>query len=289
MRVLIIGCGYTGIALGRELAQRDHSVCGVRRSRSSEKELTDNGIQPLFCDATQLADLQTLPRKWDWVVNCIGAERGTSEEYRRTYLESTRNLLSWLEAAPPKRFVYTSSTSVYGQEDGSWVSETDPAEPVSEAGRILIEAEDLLRRAWNARFFPAIVLRLSGIYGPGRGYWLKQYLAGEPFDESSDRFLNMVHLTDVVGAIIATLERGVDGSTVNVSDDEPATQRTVFRWLSETLPQPPQKAGVLTGRRRAATNKRVSNRKLKEELRYPLKYASFREGFSAELRRLGKL
>ncbi len=137
------------------------------------------------------------------------------------YLQGTRNLIEWLGAAPLKKFVYTSSTSVYGQNDGSVVKESSPTEPAAETGKILVETERVLLAAArkeiprpvdelctpespgkdgplttalspsegergntrppsdNPRFvgtgFPAVILRLAGIYGPGRGYWFKQY------------------------------------------------------------------------------------------------------------------
>ena len=158
-------------------------------------------------DITKPEQLTQLPASYDWVVNCVSASGGGAEEYREVYLQGTRNLIEWLGAAPPKKFVYTSSTSVYGQNDGSLVKENSPTEPAVETGKVLVETERVLLEAARERKFPAVILRLAGIYGPDRGYWFKQYLKNEARIEGNGaRILNMIHRDDVAGAIIAALE-----------------------------------------------------------------------------------
>ena len=129
MRVLIVGCGYVGVPLGAELVRLGHEVFGLRRSALAENELNVAGIKPLVGDVTKPEELKKLPQNFDWVVNCVAAG-GDAENYREVYLQGTRNLLEWLAPNPPKKFVYTSSTSVYGQNDGSQVKESSPTEPV---------------------------------------------------------------------------------------------------------------------------------------------------------------
>jgi nucleoside-diphosphate-sugar epimerase len=282
MRVLIVGCGYVGLPLGTALAQGGHAVFGLRRNRSAEVELRQAGIEPLFADITDDSALGRLPGGYDWVIHCAAAGGGGPEAYRRLYVEGTRCLLNWLGARPPRRLVYTSSTSVYGQNDGSWVAEDSATEPAAETGRVLLEAERLLLEAHRRSGFPSIVLRLAGIYGPERGYWLRQFLSGQArMDGDGSRFLNMIHRDDVVGAILAALERGRPGEIYNAVDDEPVAQRDLFRWLSESSGQPMPPAlpeGELL-RKRGVSHKRVSNRKLKTDLGYGLRWPSFREGF----------
>ncbi len=291
MRVLIVGCGYVGLPLGGELVKRGHEVFGLRRSAGAANELRAVGINPLVGDITQAAELARLPAGYDWVVNCVASGGGGEEGYRAVYLQGTKNLLEWLSAAPPQRFVYTSSTSVYGQDDGSLVTESSPTEPLAETSRILVATERALLEAAQLRSFPTTVLRLAGIYGPGRGYWLRQYLQGQASIEGAgERILNQVHRDDVIGAAIAALERGQSGSIYNVVDDEPVSQLEMFQWLAKQLgrglpPVVPEDREPT--RRRAATNKRVSNHKLRTELGYAFKYQTFREGFAAELRRSG--
>ena len=118
MRVLIVGCGYVGLPLGTELVRQGHEVFGLRRSVAAEIELKSAGIFPLFADITKLEELEKLPCRFDWVVNCVAAG-GDAENYRQVYLQGTKNLIEWLAPNPPQKFVYTSSTSVYAQNDGS--------------------------------------------------------------------------------------------------------------------------------------------------------------------------
>jgi nucleoside-diphosphate-sugar epimerase len=290
MRVLIIGCGYVGLPLGAELVRHGHEVFGVRRSAAADASLAAAGIKPLAADITQPADLARLPGPFDWVVNCVSSGRGGEDQYRQVYLQGSRNLVEWLSIAPPKKFVYTGSTSVYGQDDGSPVKETSPVEPPAETGRVLLETENVLLDAARQKKFPAVVLRVAGIYGPDRGHLLQQYLKNEArITGQGARFINMIHRDDLVGVIITALKNGRPGEIYNAVDDEPVAQIHFFRWLSETLGKwMPPFAGdeEEAGRKRGLTNKRVQNRKLKMELGYQFKYPNFRKGYTAELQRL---
>jgi nucleoside-diphosphate-sugar epimerase len=280
MRVLIVGCGYVGLPLGAELVRQGHEVFGLRRSESAEKEIRDVGIRPLFADITQPSELAKLPNSFDWVVNCVASGGGTVEDYRRIYLEGTCHLIEWLAGQPPQKYVYTSSTSVYGQNDGSIVDETSPAEPLAETARVLRGTEKVLLEATRAKKFQAVILRVAGIYGPERNHALKQFLRGEArMEGSGQRILNMIHRDDVVGALIAALKNGRAGEVYNAVDDEPVSQAIFFGWLAEKLNKPFPAVESVSVRKRGVTNKKVSNHKLRRELNYVLKYSTFREGF----------
>lgn len=290
MRVLIVGPGYVGLALGKELAQRRHEVFGLRRSADSLGELQAAGLHPLVGDITRPETLLDLPSQFDWVVNCASSSYGGAEDYRRVYLQGAWNLLSRLEQTPPAKFVYTSSTGVYGQNDGSLVDETAPTEPLNETSRVLAETERVYLAAARERHFPAVVLRVAGIYGPGRGWWLKQFLASEArLEGEGRRTLNMIHRDDVAGCIIAALERGRPGEIYNAVDDEPVAQRDFLAWLAAKLNRPlppstPEEA--VAARKRGVTNKRITNRKLKAELGYAFRYPTFREGYGERMSRI---
>jgi nucleoside-diphosphate-sugar epimerase len=290
MRVLIVGCGYVGLALAGQLAGQGHTVSGLCRGRRSENELRALGVGLLLADITQPESLARLPSEYDWVVNCVSSSGGDEPDYRNVYLHGARNLAAWLRPHPPRAFVYTSSTSVYAQDDGTLVTEASPAEPAAPTSKILVETERVLLAAAAAGQLPAVILRVAGIYGPGRGYWFKQFLNGEATMEGrGGRVLNMIHRDDVAGAIIAALERGTAGNIYNAVDDEPVSQRDFFQWLAETLKRPMPPSGPeepAAPRRRGATHKRVSNARLKVALGYRLKYPTFREGYLAEIRRL---
>lgn len=288
MRVLIVGCGYVGLPLGAELARRGHEVFGLRRSAAAELQAA--GIQPLLADITRRDSLEQLPRDFDWVVNCAASGGGGADDYRQLYLAGNRNLVAWLADSPPQKFVYTSSTGVYGQNDGSLVTESSPAEPEADTAKVLREAENLLLDAAAQKNFPAVILRVAGIYGPGRGYLLKQFLRGEARVEGDgSRFLNMIHRDDLIGAIIAALERGKPGEIYNAADNEPVTQLVFFEWLAAQLKQPlppTVAADAAAWRKRGLTNKRVCNAKLRAELGYDFKLPDFRAGYAAEIARL---
>jgi nucleoside-diphosphate-sugar epimerase len=290
MRVLIIGCGYVGLPLGAELVRLGHEVCGVTRSGHNHAALQSHSIQPFVADIAQRPDLDKLPLPFDWVVNTASSNQGGVEEYRQVYLQGTQHLIDWLAPAPPKKFVYTSSTSVYGQTDGSQVKESSPAEPAGETGRILLAAEKLLLDAARDKKFPAVILRVAGIYGPDRGHLFLQYLKGEArISGRGERLLNMIHRADLVNCIIAALKNGHAGEVYNAVDDEPVPQIHFFRWLSETLGKNMPPFGdepAPAGRKRAVTHKKVLNRKLKAELGYQFKYPTFRQGYTAEIQRL---
>jgi nucleoside-diphosphate-sugar epimerase len=290
MRVLIIGCGYVGLPLAAELVRQGHEVFGVRRSEASFAEMTEVGVTPIAADITQRENLQRIQGPFDWVVNTTSSSGGGVEDYHRVYLEGNRNLIEWLAANPPKKFVYTSSTSVYGQDDGSVVKENSVADPASDTGKVLVQTEKLLLDAARDKKVPAVVLRVAGIYGPDRGHFFQQYMRNEAkIPGKGDRVTNMIHQTDLIGAIIAALKNARAGEIYNVVDDEPVAHVHFFRWLSETLgkympPFAPEEEGVW--KKRGVTNKKVSNRRLKMELGYQFKYPTFRQGYTAEIQRL---
>ncbi len=289
MRVLIVGCGYVGQALGAELVKQGHEVFGLRRGQASAAELTAAGLKPLVADITRPEELAKLPVPFDWVVNAVSSTKGGEEEYRQVYLDGTRHLIEWLAPTALKKFVYTSSTSVYGQTDGSSVKETSPAEPQSPTSRLLVATEKLLLEAAREKKFPALILRVAGIYGPGRGHLFLQYLRDEArVAGKGERFLNMIHRDDLVIALVAALKNGRAGEIYNAVDDEPVAQIHFLRWLSEALGKwmPPFAPDEDAERKRGVTNKKVSNRKLRMELGVQFKYPTFRQGYTAEITRL---
>ena len=206
------------------------------------------------------------------------------------YLHGTRNLIDWLAPMALKKFIYTSSTSVYGQTDGSVVKESSPTTPDSATSRLLVETEALLLDAAQTKKFPAVILRVAGIYGVGRGHLFQQFLKNEArIAGQGERLLNMIHRDDLALAIIATLKNGRPGEVYNAVDDEPVAQIHFFRWLSETLGKnlPPfATEAENAARKRGLTHKKVSNRRLRMELGCALKYPTFRQGYTAEIQRL---
>lgn len=291
MRALIIGCGYVGTALASKLLARGVETHAVRRFHGEEAAPALAALHWHTADITRPEELPPLREDWDVVINAVSSSRGGLEVYRRVFLEGTRYLLELFSSRPPGLYVQLSSTSVYGQTDGGWVTEDSPTTPASETARILVAAEQQSLQA-AATGWPVVILRLAGIYGPGRCYWLQQFLHGQAkILGAGDRYLNMIHRDDVVSAILAVLDQkaAAVGRVFNVVDDYPVTQRELFGWLAEALqrPLPPAVSEeALPPRKRGLTHKCVSNARLKNELAWRPHYSTYREGFTEEIRRL---
>jgi nucleoside-diphosphate-sugar epimerase len=169
------------------------------------------------------------------------------------------------------------------------VKENALMEPASDTGQTLLGTEKLLLDAFQNQKFPAVILRVAGIYGPGRTHLLNKFIHNQVrLSGHGDRFLNMIHRDDLVGLVIAALKNGRAGEVYNAVDDEPVTELHFYRWLAETLGKwlpPSGNEADVTGKR-SGTNKRVLNRKIKMELGFQYQYPTFRQGYTAELTRL---
>jgi len=287
-RVAILGCGYIGIELGRQLTAAGYDVVGVRRSESGCAAIEDAGFEAHQADLTDPEAVSNLPDA-EWVVFAASSGGRDAEAAQRIYVEALDSVIeSYGEReSPPDRLVYTSSTGVYGDHDGEFVDESTPLDPTTEKTRVLVEAERIARERSAEYGIDGTVARFSGLYGPNR-YRLERYLEG-PVTEG---YLNMVHREDAAGAVgyLLIADRARDG-VVLVTDDEPADKWTFADWLANEcgVDNPPKetKQQRLTddelseaARRRILTSKRCSNGYLRE-LGYDLRYPTFREGYRA--------
>ncbi len=220
----------------------------------------------LVCDVSDREAVKRLPEV-EAVVHCAASGRGGEEAYRSVYLAGCENLVGRF---PQARLVFTSSSSVYAQVDGQVVNEESEAAPDRETGKILLEAEKVVREAGG------VVARLAGIYGPGRSVILRKFLNGEAvIEEDGRRFLNQIHRDDAARAIfhLISLEPFPAGEIFNVCDSVTMSQAEVYRGLAEIHGRelPPSGPRDLS-RRRGWTHKKVSNAKLRAtgwEPRYP--------------------
>lgn len=286
MRILICGCGYVGLALGQTLAAAGHAVAGTRRPGHDLEGLRRAGIEPLVADFTDPASLAALPGEWDGVVFAAAPDTGDPGAYQAVYHDGVRNLLAWLRSRPPRRFVFTGSTGVYGQTDGSEVDETSPTEPASATGRVLLATEALLAEA-HAEGFPTVRLRVAGIYGPGR-HRLEALRRGEVrLTGDGGHWMNHVHRDDLVRALTVVMERDQVGAIYNVSDGAPVREREFYGWLSERLGVPvPGRADAgdaVATRRRPFGNRRIRSRWIQDGTGWRPRYPTFREGYEAIL------
>lgn len=203
-----------------------------------------------------LAAVRARHGAFDFVLHCASSGRGGAEAYRKVYVAGARNLAGIF---PEARLIFTSSTSVYAQNSGEWVDESSAADPLRETGGLLLEAEAIVRAANGC------VLRLAGIYGPGRSVLLRKFMENTAMLENGGgRWLNQIHRDDAVRAVRMAAQSGTAGAIYNVADDQPATQREVYEWIAGFLKRPlPPDGPADPNRKRGWTSKRVSNSKLR--------------------------
>jgi nucleoside-diphosphate-sugar epimerase len=257
-RILIAGCGYVGQATADLLHRRGWSVEGWTASAQSAGQLAARPYGVRAVDLADAAAVSAIREEFDVVLQCASSGGGDAAAYRRIYLGGARNLL---HAFPRATLLFTSSTSVYAQKNGDIVDEKSPASPAHERGQILREAEELVLS------HNGMVARLAGIYGPGRSFLLRKFLGGEAISEDAgDRFINQAHRDDIAAALLLLVERraNLGRQIYNVVDDQPILARDAYRWLSVHLGRPLPTGSVPLERKRGDSNKRVSNKKLRD-------------------------
>jgi nucleoside-diphosphate-sugar epimerase len=267
-QILIAGCGYVGQATADLFHTAGWVVEGWTRSARSAASLSAKPYPVRDVDISEPAQVAKCVGIFDAVIHCASSRGGDAEIYRQLYLDGARN---FLEIFPKSKVLFTSSTSVYAQRDGSWVTEESATKPIRETSRILLETEsEVLSRG-------GIVARLAGIYGPGRSALLSKFLAGTAvIDPENDRFINQVHRDDIASALFFLLSRKAEGAQIyNVIDDQPILQSECYRWLAQRLNRPLPPIGKPKGpRKRGDSNKRVSNARLRR-LGWAPRYPTF--------------
>jgi len=277
--VLIAGCGYIGTALGARLAADGYTVWGLRRQA---RELPP-GLHPVEADLTLPESLRALPRGIDVVFYTAAASGRTDAAYCAVYVDGVRHLLEALQQQHqrPRRLFFTSSTGVYAQCHGEWVDETWPAEPTHFSGIRLLEGEALLRESP----FPATVVRLAGIYGPGRTRLIDSVRQGTAICPAGEPiYMNLMHRDDCVGALYHLMRFAYPASLYLGVDHHPVDRGTLLRWLAARLavPSPPLETVAEALRQGRRSNKRCRNDRL-IAAGYAFRYPSFRTGYAALL------
>lgn len=286
--ILIAGCGYVGGRLAQLLVDGDEPVVGLKRDMST----VPAGVEGIAADVSDPPTLRDLPAALgsplDALVYAVAPAGRTEAAYRAAYVDGLRNMLSAtasLMAAASRasgrsaRVVLVSSTGVYGQEDGQWVDEDTAPEPRDVTGRVLLEGEQLIRDLPG----DGVVLRLGGIYGPGRTRTVSRVLNGEAGCPPPDRYGNRIHREDAAAAIRHLLDlRDPDPVYLGV-DTDPAPLRDVYHWISQRaeVPDPCSDDSPETWDSvpRRGTNKRCSSRRLVES-GFEFQFPTFREGYA---------
>jgi nucleoside-diphosphate-sugar epimerase len=276
LRVLIAGCGYVGSRLAASLVAEGHEVIGLRR----RPEGLPPGVHPLAADLTDPRSLEAVPEV-DAAVYAASAGGRTDEAYAAAYVHGVETLGARLERASPglRRLVFVSSTGVYGQRHGEWVDETSPTQPERFTGRRLLEGEARVRATGRG-----VVVRLGGIYGPGRTSLIERVRSGRAtVSPGPPRYTNRIHRDDAAEAVRVMLTAEAPPEVVIGVDSAPVPEREVLAWLAERLGvPPPREAPPEPGGRRVGQGKRCCNALLLGRgvvLRHP----TYREGYGALL------
>jgi len=281
MSKLIFGCGYLGSRVARLWLQAGEPVYAVTRSPQRTETLAEMGLRPLVADILDPPSLRRLPTA-KTVLFAVGYDRSAGFPIRTVYVEGLANVL---DALPPKleRLLYVSSTGVYGQSDGSWVDEQSPCNPTRSGGAACLEAERLVQK--HSLSDRSIILRMAGIYGPGRIPRRRDLQSGQPIAAPSEGYLNLIHVDDAARAVVEAERRSPMPAVYCIADGQPVQRREYYEHLARLIQAPPPTfappAADSPAWERAGASKRVSNRLFMSRLNFQLLYPSYREGLNA--------
>lgn len=287
-RLVVFGAGYVGGAVARAAKMQGMEVMALTRNAGKAAALQAQGIDTIVADLADHGWHAAMLERVDFVLNAVSSGGGGVEGYRHSYVDGMKSVIAWTRSTQPATLVYTGSTSVYPQDDGVGVDETSSTDSANERATLLLAAEQIAQGA-ASEGMRVFVLRLAGIYGPGRHHLLDQIQSGEILTGSGEHRLNLAHLEDIVVAIMKCF--GVAptnvGGVFNVVDDHPVKKHELAAWIAGRLGKPvPRFDPSLTGRRRGSLPDRVVlNRKLKKTLDWQPRYPSYREGYETFLSR----
>jgi len=252
-RLLVVGLGYLGRAVADLAHAAQWEVTGT--ATTPEKESADFEVAGLdLTDRAQVLQFFESRPPFDWTVCSVSTRGGKPEDYERIYLGGCRNLV---EAGA--RVLFVGSTSVYGQTGGEWVTETSPTEPAAATGKVLLQTEKVVRAHGGS------VVRMAGLYGPGRSVLVRKFLDGSArIEAGGERWINQAHRDDAAGAIVHLIDGRADAGIYNLSDHTPMKQLAIYQFLADHFEQPlPPEGPATSGKRRGRSNKRVSNATLR--------------------------
>lgn len=279
MSVIIAGCGDLGTEVGLRFAAQGQHVIGLRR----RAQVLPAEIEGRSVDLR--AEAPAIDEDVSVVIVPLAAGRRTVEEYRATYVDGLRHVLDGIEASPADpRLIVVSSTAVYDVSDGGVVDEGTPARAGTPTAGVLLEAEALLRD----RKPEATLLRLSGIYGPGRERLIEQVRGGTATlvrPPATSPHTNRIHRDDAAAALVHVAGLPHPAPLYLGTDDEPAPLDDVLRFIAREAGSSEPAFGDVDGRQ-AAGDKRLSNALLRST-GFEFAYPTYREGYRAVLAGLG--
>jgi nucleoside-diphosphate-sugar epimerase len=293
---LIIGCGDIGQRVARLVQAKGATVFGLARSEESANRLQELNINPVRGDLSQSGSLAGV---FSDNAECISGtdvyyfapppSTGTTDPHMVNFLSAltgdkeTSNL--------PAKIILISTTAVYGDCQGEWITEEQPVNPQTDRGLRRLDAENTLRDWSEKTGVPVIILRVGGIYGAGR-LPIERLKKGLPIlKEQESPFTNRIHQDDLAQICVAAAELGKSGSSnvgvYNVSDGQPSTMSYYFKAVAKanSLPQPPEVKKAEAGKVMTAgmlsylkESRRLDNKKMLKDLQVTLRYKNLEEG-----------
>ncbi len=235
MKVAIVGCGYVGTAVARHWYQhKGYHVTATTTTKERVSELEQVAQRVVVIKGDDENALRSVVQDQDIVLLSVAPRRSfDANSYEQTYLRTAKNLVAALQqAATVKQLIYTGSYSVYGDKDGAWVDEDSPLTPANQNGEILADTEQVLLAA-STQNFKVCILRLGGIYGPGRELTkIFNRAFGNTRPGTGEDFTNWIHLDDIVAGVNFAAVQQLQG-IYNLVSDRPQAVRDLLARLSE--------------------------------------------------------
>ena len=284
-RLVIFGAGYVGGAVAREAVRQGLHVTALTRNPSKVSALAADGCDVVIDELAAETWHKKISDGADFVLNCVSSGGGGIEAYQQSYVEGMQSILAWAKSlGGVGTLVYTSSTSVYPQSGGVRVDEKASTEGTEKTAGLLVKAENLLRGTSPEAVRGWFILRLAGIYGPGRHHLLDQLRKGETeMGGWGAHRLNLAHRDDIVSAVLAAFSAPAEirNEIFNVADDNAASKAEVAGWLAAQLGRgvPVFTGAGVPGRRVATPDRVIANDKIKAVLGWAPRYPDYRAGY----------
>lgn len=280
--IFIVGCGDIGSLLAINWRDRGTRVTALARSEATGRRLQGLGLKTVHGDLDDTTTLHDLPTGNTILYYLAPPPPQGDRDHRMHHL-----LDALATGALPKRIVYISTSGVYGDTGGEWVTEESPANPQSARANRRLDAEGALRAFGRRHGVEVIILRVSGIYGPDR-LPVERLQKGLPvLNEAECGYTNRIHAEDLITILVAAAEKGRGDNVYNVSDGNPGNMTQYFYAVAEALglPLPPSLPMAEAHKQLSEAmlsylceSRRMDNSKLLREFGITLRYPDLESG-----------